>query len=114
MLAKSLHLAAIETQSPCASRCILGTWAVSLAHGLAGFDIDDVDFTSAALATSGAAVALVTNEKLDTVAPHVIAPIAGIDHLVMDHDAPAALVKAFAAAGPIILTARAPMLPDLA
>jgi DeoR/GlpR family transcriptional regulator of sugar metabolism len=88
-----------------ADLCVLGTCAVSLAHGLAGFDIDDVDFKSAALAISGAAVTLVTNEKLDTVAPHVIAPIAGIDHLVMEHDAPAAVVKALSAAGPAVLFA---------
>jgi DeoR/GlpR family transcriptional regulator of sugar metabolism len=90
-----------------ADLCVLGTCAVSVAHGLAGFDMDDVDFKSAALAISGAAVTLVTNEKLETVAPHVIAPIAGIDHLVMEHDAPAALVKALSAAGPSVLSASA-------
>jgi DeoR/GlpR family transcriptional regulator of sugar metabolism len=90
-----------------ADLCVLGTCAVSVAHGLAGFDIDDVDFKSAALAISGAAVTLVTNEKLETTATHVIAPIAGIDHLVIEHDAPAALVKALGAAGPSILSASA-------
>jgi DeoR/GlpR family transcriptional regulator of sugar metabolism len=88
-----------------ADLCVLGTCAVSVAHGLAGFDIDDVDFKSAALAISGAAVTLVTNDKLETTAPHVIAPIAGIDHLVLEHDAPAALVKALGTAGPSILSA---------
>jgi hypothetical protein len=35
------------------------------------------------------------------------APIAGIDHLVVEHDAPAALVKALGAAGPAVLSANA-------
>jgi DeoR/GlpR family transcriptional regulator of sugar metabolism len=88
--------------------CILGTCAVSVELGVAGFDIDDVDFKSAALAVSGAAATLVTNEKLDTVAPHVIAPLAGIDHFVLEHDAPRAIVKALKAAGPSISFATAP------
>jgi DeoR/GlpR family transcriptional regulator of sugar metabolism len=97
--------AVVELRQFRADLCFLGSCAVSSAFGVAGFDTDDADFKIAALAASAAAATLATNDKLDTVAPHLIAPLAGLNHLVVEHDAPPAIVAALAAAGPSIITA---------
>lgn len=97
--------AVVELRQVRADLCFLGSCAISGAFGAAGFDTGDVDFKVAALAISTAAAALVTNEKLDTVAPHQIAPLAALNHLVLEHDAPPAVAAALGAAGPSIITA---------
>jgi DeoR/GlpR family transcriptional regulator of sugar metabolism len=97
--------AVVELRQFRADLCFLGSCAVSDAFGVAGFDADDVDFKIAALAVSAAAATLAANDKLDTVAPYLIAPLAGLNHLVVEHDAPPGVVAALAAAGPSIITA---------
>jgi DeoR/GlpR family transcriptional regulator of sugar metabolism len=97
--------AVVELRQFRADLCFLGSCAVSGAFGVAGFDADDVDFKIAALAVSAAAATLAANDKLDTVAPHLIAPLAGLNHLIVEHDAPPGVVAALAAAGPSIITA---------
>jgi DeoR/GlpR family transcriptional regulator of sugar metabolism len=51
---------------------------------------------------------LALSDKLETRAPYRIADIGAIDHLIVEHDAPAALLDKFAQAGATLLAAPAP------
>lgn len=86
----------------------LGACALSLAEGLAGFEMADVDFKRALIEVSGATALMMTSAKLETAAPFRIAPVAALGHLVLEHDAAPALAAALGGAGPAILTAEPP------
>ena len=79
--------------------CLLGACAVSAEEGLAGFDPDDVEMKRALIETSRATALMVTTEKLGTGAPFRIGAVDRLSHLVLEHDAPPALVAGLA--GPV-------------
>ncbi|MGJ4942126.1 DeoR/GlpR family DNA-binding transcription regulator [Bradyrhizobium sp. HKCCYLS1011] len=89
-------------------RCFLGACAVSPKGGVSAFDLSDAAFKRALLSVSRESVVLATTDKLDTRAPHRVAANKDIACLVVEHDAPAAHLKAFAKAGASILKADPP------
>jgi DeoR/GlpR family transcriptional regulator of sugar metabolism len=84
--------------------CFLGACAVA-AGGIAAFHAADALFKRTLLAASAHVAVLATSDKLDTRAPHRVAAVADIDHLVVAHVAPAAVLAALADAGATLLTA---------
>lgn len=78
--------------------CFPGACALS-DDGLSGFDLTDVDCKRAALAASRAAALMLTSDKIGTFAPHVIAPLAAIDHYILDPATRADLTARLRAAG---------------
>jgi DeoR/GlpR family transcriptional regulator of sugar metabolism len=88
--------------------CFLGACAISVEHGIAGFDITDTDFKRSALELSAATALMVTNAKLETAAPYRIGHIAELEHLILEHDAPAAIVDALQGSGALIHRGDAP------
>jgi len=86
-------------------RCFLGACAVAAGSGIAAFDPADASFKRALLAASVHVTVLATSDKLETRAPHRIAALEAIDQLVVEHDAPAAIVAALAQAGATVLAA---------
>ncbi|MFO1066937.1 MAG: DeoR/GlpR family DNA-binding transcription regulator [Geminicoccaceae bacterium] len=89
-------------------RCFLGACALSMMHGLAGFDMADVDFKRSLL-DLGVPVALpMTTAKLETTAPFAIGRLGEIRELVLEPDAPPPLVAALRTAGIAVHLADAP------
>lgn len=86
-------------------RCFLGSCATSPESGVCTYDHADALFKRALLAASRHCVALVTNEKFDTRAPHRVAAIKDLDMLVVEHDAPPKAVQAMKRAGTSVLRA---------
>ncbi len=78
---------------------LLGACAVDAAAGLAGFDLEDAEFKRRAAEAAATVVTTTTNEKLGTAAPFGIVPASRLTHLVVEADAPSALVAAFRALG---------------
>jgi DeoR/GlpR family transcriptional regulator of sugar metabolism len=89
-------------------RCFLGACSLSAECGVSGFDLADVIFKRTILSTSREVVVMVTADKLETRATHLIAPLDAIDCLVVEHGTPASLCATLAKAGPTILTADRP------
>jgi DeoR/GlpR family transcriptional regulator of sugar metabolism len=52
--------------------------------GITGNDYDESEMSRALIEQSGEVVATVTAEKLDTVAPFVVAPIEALTHIVTE------------------------------
>ncbi|MDR3435743.1 DeoR/GlpR family DNA-binding transcription regulator [Telmatospirillum sp.] len=100
--------AASEVQRFRFDLCFLGTCALSVSGGLSGFEMDDVDFKRALLACSQATAVMVTTEKLETTAPHRIAPLAAIDHLIVEHDVSADLLAALGKTGIAVVAVSPP------
>ncbi len=75
--------------------CFPGACAIDSAHGVWGMDSDQAVFKRAMIEASGTCVVVVLNDKLETPAPFQVADLNAIDYLVVEHDAPAARVKAF-------------------
>jgi DeoR/GlpR family transcriptional regulator of sugar metabolism len=90
-------------------RCFLGACAVSVSGGIAAFDPSDATFKRALLAASSDVAVLVTNDKLETRAPHRVCALGDIGQLVLEHDAPAAILATLEQAGATLLAA--PELP---
>ena len=88
--------------------CFLGACAISVEHGLAGFDMADVDFKRSLLDVSVTAALMVTNAKLETAAPFRIGSLSDVAHLIVEHDAPQPIVSALRATGAAIRIAGAP------
>jgi DeoR/GlpR family transcriptional regulator of sugar metabolism len=88
--------------------CFLGACAISVEHGLAGFDMADVDFKRSLLDVSETAALMVTNAKLETAAPFCIGSLSDVAHLVVEHDAPPPIVSALRATGAAIRIAGIP------
>ena len=86
-------------------RCFLGACSISAANGISGFDLPDVIFKRTILSASREVVVMVTADKLETRATHLIAPLGAIDCLVVEHGTSASLCSTLAEAGPTILTA---------
>lgn len=79
--------------------CFLGACALSRDEGLAGFDAGDVDCKRAALSASRDSALMLTADKIDTFAPHVIAPLSAIGHYLLEPPAPPDLPSLLLAAG---------------
>lgn len=77
----------------------LGACAMSLRHGLAGFDSADAAFKARLARQSAATVLMLASAKIETQAPFAICPAGAVTHYVLDPDAPAAVIAALAAAG---------------
>lgn len=88
--------------------CFLGACALSSQNGLAGFDLDDVDFKRGLLEGSAATAVMMTSAKIGTTAPFVIGPLAAVTHVILEEDAPAEIVAALRAAGTEVRTAAVP------
>jgi DeoR/GlpR family transcriptional regulator of sugar metabolism len=67
-----------------ADLCFLGTCSVNAEHGLTAFDAEESALKRAIVEMSGETCALATPEKLGTVAPYTVAPIAALTHVVTD------------------------------
>ncbi|WGS53853.1 DeoR/GlpR family DNA-binding transcription regulator [Paraburkholderia sp. D15] len=83
----------------------LGACAIDAQEGLTAFSLEDASFKRAVLARSGAVAVAVVNEKLLSVATHGVASVEAISTLVVENDAPAQQVDAFAAQGVQVLVA---------
>jgi DeoR/GlpR family transcriptional regulator of sugar metabolism len=88
--------------------CFLGTCAISIKHGIAGFNMADVDFKRGLIEVSAERALILTNAKLETTAPHRIASVADVDHLVVEHDAPIPILAALRETGTAVRIANAP------
>ncbi len=86
-------------------RCFLGACAVSAIAGVSAFDSSDATFKRSLLAASRQCVVLATTDKLDARAPHRVAALKDIAHLVVEDSAPPALLEALSHAGASILQA---------
>jgi len=100
--------AAAELQRHRIDLGFIGACAISAADGLCGFDPEEVDFKRALLGISKSAVVMVTNEKLETTAPHLIAPLAAIDRLIIEHDAPSEILERLTGSGALLMAALPP------
>jgi DeoR/GlpR family transcriptional regulator of sugar metabolism len=88
--------------------CFLGACAVSSELGLGGFNPADTLFKRVLLSRSQKVTALVTLDKLETRAPHVIGPLECIHELVVPHDTPSHLLAILSKAGITVLTGHKP------
>jgi DeoR/GlpR family transcriptional regulator of sugar metabolism len=89
--------------------CFLGACAVSSELGLGGFNPADTLFKRVLMSRSQRVTALVTLDKLETRAPHVIGPLECIHELVVPHDTPSDLFAILAKAGTTVLIADEPI-----
>lgn len=92
-------------------RCFLGVCAITVEAGVCTVDAGDAAFKRALRAASRHCVALATNDKLGLQSPHRVAAMRDLDQLVVEHDAPFAMLKALAKQGTQILKAQPPR-PD--
>jgi DeoR/GlpR family transcriptional regulator of sugar metabolism len=67
----------------------LGTCAIHRKHGISAPDAEEAAVKRAMLTCSAGAVALVTGDKLNTLAPFVIGPTDKLTHLIVDESAAA-------------------------
>ncbi|WP_027135203.1 DeoR/GlpR family DNA-binding transcription regulator [Geminicoccus roseus] len=89
-----------------ADLCLLGACSLSADDGLASVFADDAVVKRTMIEVSGRVVTAVLNDKLGASAPFTIAPLAALDQLVIEADAPAALVERIVGdEGPEILRA---------
>jgi DeoR/GlpR family transcriptional regulator of sugar metabolism len=100
--------AVLAVQKMNIDHCFLGACAVSLQLGLGGFDPADTLFKRVLLSRSQKVTALVTLDKLETRAPHVIGPLEFVHELVVPHDTPSHLLATLGKAGITVLTADEP------
>lgn len=88
--------------------CLLGACTLSAQSGVSAFDASDAAFKRALIARSRCTIVLVSNAKLGGRAPHQVAGIDGIDHVVVSHDAPEAEIAELEIAGAHVLRAEPP------
>ena len=79
--------------------CFPGACAIDSARGVWAMESDQAVFKRVMIEASGACVIVVLNDKLETPAPFQVADLHAIDYLVVEHDAPAAQMRAFAKRG---------------
>jgi DeoR/GlpR family transcriptional regulator of sugar metabolism len=92
-------------------RLLMVGGAVSSQLGLGGFNPADTLFKRVLLSRSQKVTALVTLDKLETRAPHVIGPLEFVHELVVPHDTPSHLLATLGNAGTTVLTADEPPQP---
>ena len=100
--------AVLAVQKMNIDHCFLGACAVSSQLGLGGFNPADTLFKRVLLSRSQKVTALVTLDKLETRAPHVIGPLEFVHELVVPHDTPSHLLATLGKAGITVLTADEP------
>jgi DeoR/GlpR family transcriptional regulator of sugar metabolism len=88
--------------------CFVGICAISIEHGIAGFDMADVDFKRRLIEVSAETAMMLTSVKLETAAPYRIGRVTDVDHLIVEHDAPASIVAALRETGTAVRIADAP------
>ncbi|GGP24988.1 DeoR/GlpR family DNA-binding transcription regulator [Silvimonas amylolytica] len=91
--------ALLDVQQMRPDLCFLGICAISAESGLGGGHMEDVAFKRQLVASSGAIVAVATNEKLGTGAPFGIAPLSEVTHLVIEYDADMQILQRLAESG---------------
>ena len=74
---------------------LLGACAVDAVAGLAAFHLEDAEFKRAAAQDGTLLVTTATSGKLATSAPFTVLPTGRLDHLVVEADAPRALLEPF-------------------
>ncbi|WP_373354450.1 DeoR/GlpR family DNA-binding transcription regulator [Pseudoroseicyclus sp. CXY001] len=65
----------------------LGACALS-AEGIAAFDPEDAELKRALIASARATALMMTSAKLETHAPHPVAPLTALTHLILEQGAP--------------------------
>ena len=103
--------AVLAVQKMNIDHCFLGVCAVSSELGLGAFNSADTLFKRALLSRSQKVTALVTLDKLETRAPHVIGPLEFVHELVVPHDTPSHFLATLGKAGTTVLTADEPSRP---
>jgi DeoR/GlpR family transcriptional regulator of sugar metabolism len=88
--------------------CLLGACALSSRNGVSVFDAADAAFKRVLISRSRCTISLVSNEKLAGTAPHRVADLEGIDHIVVSHDAPEHVVAELELDGANVLRADPP------
>lgn len=78
-----------------ADLCFPGTCAIDIDSGVWGNDAEESLFKRAMIECSGETAVAVMNEKFGADARHRFAAVSQIDHLIVEHDAAAALCDAF-------------------
>lgn len=78
-----------------ADLCFPGTCAIDISTGVWGMNSEESLFKRAMIESSGETAVVVANEKFGANARHQFAEVGQIDHLVVEHDAAAALCRAF-------------------
>jgi DeoR/GlpR family transcriptional regulator of sugar metabolism len=73
-----------QLQQVRADLCFVGVCALDPAEGLAAFDADDAEMKRAMIRASGLTAAAVTSAKLMRSAPFTVAPVSGLDYLVVE------------------------------
>jgi DeoR/GlpR family transcriptional regulator of sugar metabolism len=88
--------------------CFLGTCAISIEHGIAGFNMADVDFKRGLIEVSAETALMLTSAKLETAAPYRIGWAADVDYLVVENDAPPSIIAALREVETTVRIANAP------
>jgi DeoR/GlpR family transcriptional regulator of sugar metabolism len=86
-------------------RCFLGACALSVRHGACIFDAGDAAFKRALIGVSETIVLMALTEKLETRAPHRVAPLEALDTLILEADAPQPIRDDLAQGGARIILA---------
>ncbi|QNH17864.1 HTH domain-containing protein [Xanthomonas sp. SS] len=97
-----------------ADLCFPGACAIDAERGLWGVDGEEALFKRAMIEASGETAVVVTVDKLGAHAPHLVAAVAAIDHLVVEHDAAQALCAPFLVQAVQLHRADAPAPPQRA
>jgi len=88
-----------------ADMCILGACSLSIAGGIGCAFSDDAVAKRVMVEVSGRVATAVLNDKLGASAPFTVGPLDVLDQLVVEADAPAAMLEKFATDGLDILRA---------
>lgn len=80
----------------------IGTCGVDAERGVTAFDAAEAEIKRAMVRNSRSLVIAATTEKLATAAPFRVAAAEAIDHLIVEQDAPADILAAFAGLGATI------------
>ena len=86
--------------------CILGACGADVDAGLTVFEYEDAEFKRLVAQSSGSVMAAITNDKFGTAAPHRVIASRECSALVIEHDAPAATLRLYQAAGITLARAR--------
>jgi DeoR/GlpR family transcriptional regulator of sugar metabolism len=87
--------------------CVLGSCGLDVDSGISASFFEEAEFKRFIALRSRSVVAAVTNDKLGVAAPFAVIPLDGCRHVVVEHDADAALLAAVAARGADIIRAQA-------
>jgi DeoR/GlpR family transcriptional regulator of sugar metabolism len=86
-------------------RCFIGACSISLAAGISAFHSSDATFKRALVAVSRHCSTLITTDKFAARGPYRVAPLAEIDSIFIEHDAPSDALSSFTQAGVSVIQA---------